>query len=193
MLEQIEVSRKKKEAAVFKDLFLETPGWPEFIKNIDVSSKIINSRLNNLPYIGEDEIYGKTLIRDRFYIQSLHRVSDNAFKIQENLINFFNAVYNEECIGGTAFVNLAGNDSTVEIHRDQWDSIFWQCIGSTKWKIHSEGNIKPIQEFVLSPGDVAVIPSGVYHQIDLPEPRASIAYGYRVITKDIVESDRTFK
>ena len=89
-------------------------------------------------------------------------------------------------------VNLAKNKKDIDFHRDQWDSIFWQCIGTTRWTIVEKGIDAPVQEFILNTGDVAVIPSGVFHGIKIEGPRASIAYGYRVITKEIDNKNRDF-
>ena len=190
--DEIKLCRKNNRAAVFKKMFPGVPNWETFIENINYSSTIESSRLNTLPEMGLDKIHGSSLIRDDFYIQSLHKISDEIFKEQIDLVNFFNKVYNENTKGGTAFVNLAKNKKDIDFHRDQWDSIFWQCIGTTKWTILEKGIDAPVQEIILNPGDVAVIPSGVFHGIKIEGPRASIAYGYRVITQDIDNENRDF-
>ena len=190
--DEIELCRKNNMVAVFKKMFLDVPKWETFIENINYSSTIESTVLNSLPEMGIDKIHGSSLIRNDFYIQSLHKVSDEIFKEQVDLVFFFNNVYNEKTKGGTAFVNLAKNKKDIDIHRDQWDSIFWQCIGTTRWKIMEKGIDAPVQEFILNPGDIAVIPSGVFHGIKIEGPRASIAYGYRVITQEIDNNNRDF-
>lgn len=190
--DEIESSRKNNRVAVFKKMFLDVPKWETFIENINYSSTIESNRLNTLTDLGSDKIHGSCLISNDFYIQSLHKISDNIFKEQIDLVNFFNDVYGEKTKGGTAFVNLSKNKKDIDVHRDQWDSIFWQCIGTTKWVIKEKGSDVPVQNIILNPGDVAVIPSGVFHGIKIDGPRASIAYGYRVITQEIDNENRDF-
>jgi ribosomal protein L16 Arg81 hydroxylase len=77
------------------------------------------------------------------------------------------------------FINLIGKDSSVEIHNDDWDVCFVHLLGEAKWTIHKSLNdIEPIQTFNVEPGDVLLIPKGVYHSIHAKTPRFGASLGF---------------
>ena len=61
-------------------------------------------------------------------------------------------------------------------HKDNEDVYFWQCQGISKWVIEDK-------EYILEPGDLIIVPAGVYHNVKALTPRAgvSMSKGEKVI------------
>ena len=61
-------------------------------------------------------------------------------------------------------------------HKDDEDVYFWQCQGLSKWLIENK-------EYILEPGDLIIVPAGVYHNVKALTPRAgvSMSKGKKVI------------
>ena len=61
-------------------------------------------------------------------------------------------------------------------HKDNEDVYFWQCQGISKWIIEDK-------EYILEPGDLIIVPAGVYHNVKALTPRAgvSMSKGEKVI------------
>lgn len=114
-----------------------------------------------------------------FYLQVIHAQNLEIFPQVDNLISLFNKVYDEKTEGGSAFLNFVGNELMVPMHADEWDSVFWHCLGKATWRINLKmEDQSPEQTFYLEPGDVIVIPVGVLHSVDMDKPRAGIAMAY---------------
>jgi hypothetical protein len=67
-------------------------------------------------------------------------------------------------------------------HQDPCEQIHLNCIGRTYWTVEErDGTIK---EYLLNPGDVIFLPTGLFHAVKTIDfPRAGIAYSIK--TKDI--------
>lgn len=68
-----------------------------------------------------------------------------------------------------AYASITNSAKSFDMHDDEEDTFFWQCIGKTKWEI--EGH--PTYE--LGPGDLLVIPSKIKHKVTALTPRMGIS------------------
>lgn len=177
---EIEIAREKRIAALFKNLMPETPLWDNFINHLDFQYK----NENIFPENERNEHYfylGGVMMKKKhdFYLQVRDAQNSKIFPQVDNFISLFNEVYNEKTGGGGAFLNLVGRQPLVPMHADEWDSVFWHCLGTATWKINLKmEDDMPEQTFYLEPGDVIVIPVGVLHSVYNDGPRAGIAMAY---------------
>lgn len=182
----IEDSRANKKILHLKSMFLDVPGWDKFINHLDY-------HFNTVPEGPQEEsdewhtIHNGTVAKSGYYFHVrdvLPNHGDTFFPEAKHIVNFFNDVYNEKTNGGGTFLNIVGNGMMVPTHVDNVDSVFWQCQGSTLWKVFldkdDEGKgIDPIQTVLVEPGDIIVVPRGVYHGLNPHVSRAAIAFRYK--------------
>lgn len=177
---EIDLARQKRIAVLFKNLIPQTPSWENFINhlNFQYNNKNINLYENN--HSDYKYFNGVMLNKDYdFYLQIRDAQDLKIFPQVDNFITLFNAVYNEKTSGGASFLNFVTGEPSIKMHYDLWDSVFWHCIGTATWKINLKmSDEKPEQIFYLQPGDVIVIPEGVFHSVEIDKPRAGIAMSY---------------
>jgi len=66
------------------------------------------------------------------------------------------------------YMNICEDGETYGRHCDDVDVYYWQIQGSTRWEFDDES-------YVLSSGDLIIVPKGVYHNVLPLEPRAGIS------------------
>lgn len=91
-------------------------------------------------------------------------------------------------VSSRMLVDIVGNESKYNIHKDKVNIISWHHLGQIEWRIYKdvEGDFGiPLDEFqdlssheyksyIVNPGDILIVPRGTVHQIIVKEPRASI-------------------
>jgi hypothetical protein len=182
----IEDARINKKILHLKSMFSNVPTWDKFIKHLD-------HHFNTVPEGPKEEsdewhiIHNGTVAKPGYYFHVRDAISNYEFTFfpeSENVVNFFNEVYNEKTNGGGTFLNIVGNGMLVPTHIDNVDSVFWQCQGSTVWEVFlnkdDQGKgIPPIQTITVEPGDIIVVPLGVFHGLNPHVARAAIAFRYQ--------------
>ena len=74
------------------------------------------------------------------------------------------------------FMNLTSNDYSSSPHADNWSVIYLQLLGDVRYIIRNK-NEKIIQDEIINPGDVVLIPKGSIHEILPLTPRVSLSFG----------------
>jgi hypothetical protein len=182
----IEESRANKKILHLSSMFLDVPGWDKFINHLD-------HHFNTVPEYPLEEsdewytIHNGTVAMSGYYFHVKDVLSEYKFTFfpeSKPVVNFFNEVYGEKTNGGGTFLNIVGNGMMVSTHVDDIDSVFWQCQGSTIWKVFldkddEDRGVEPIQTVLVEPGDVVVVPKGVFHGLKPHVSRAAIAFRYK--------------
>ena len=90
--------------------------------------------------------------------------SDEAHTIPEvkKMLNNLNLVI------AHLYLNITENGDTYGRHCDTVDVYHWQVQGRTNWKFDDV-------KYILEPGDLIIIPKGVYHNVQPLSPRAGIS------------------
>lgn len=73
-----------------------------------------------------------------------------------------------------AYVSLSKESKTFGKHKDGSDVWYWQCIGSTQWKIFE---FNETISYILEPGDIIYVPRGIFHDVIPLSPRVGISFG----------------
>ena len=103
---------------------------------------------------------------------------DNLFNGLNEVINFFDNVFEEKVNYGECYVNFHSNASIKPAHNDKWTAVVLSCIGNIEWRIFDKENYT---SYITEPGDVIVIPQGVMHSVVPLEPRLSISLAYKTV------------
>jgi len=73
------------------------------------------------------------------------------------------------CTLGHAYASITNSAKSFDMHYDEENTYFWQCIGKTSWEIDGHGT------YVLGPGDLLVIPKFIKHKVTALTPRMGIS------------------
>jgi len=184
--QMIEQARSDKKVLQIKSMFVDVPKWDQFINHLDY-------HFNTTPEGPQEEsdewhtIHNGTVAKAGYYFHVRDATSGDEFTFFpecKDVVDFFNEVYDEKANGGATFLNIVGNGMMVPTHVDDIDSVFWQCQGSTVWEVFlnqqdkSKG-VDPVQTVLVEPGDVVVVPKGVFHGLNPHVSRAAIAFRYK--------------
>ena len=183
---QIENAKLNREAIFLKNYVDLNINWDYIIEEINISFST-----KSIADMGETYVWKKEnniLIRDLFYMQLI-----STFPTRNNQINiladeFAQIFLNKnkyESNTAQYFINLVPKNQNISngpnsaIHCDNWDVVFVQLIGNSIWNIYkNQEDSDPIQSELIIPGDVIIVPKGVYHEIYANTPRAGISLGY---------------
>jgi hypothetical protein len=186
--QMIEQARSDKKILQIKSMFINVPKWDQFINHLDY-------HFNTTPEGHQEEsdewhtIHNGTVAKSGYYFHVREATSRGEFTFFpecKDVVNFFNEVYDEKTNGGGTFLNIVGNGMMVPTHVDDVDSVFWQCQGSTIWQVFlnkdDQGRgVEPIQTVTVEPGDIIVVPRGVFHGLNPHVSRAAIAFRYKEV------------
>ena len=73
------------------------------------------------------------------------------------------------CTLGHAYASITNSAKSFDMHYDEENTFFWQCIGKTSWEIEGHGT------YELGPGDLLVIPCMIKHKVTSLSPRVGIS------------------
>lgn len=178
----VESARATEIAVVFKGLLPVVPSWDAFLKLTD-------KEIHGEPSHGgssspfEQRVINGVKIRNLFYL--MVRISDRRyFPEADELYKIFSSVLGTELDPVSAFINIIGGEKPGEAHRDDRETVFWQCHGEAKWSFYDapeEGKydtdkLQVIKTIVLEPGDVLFMRNRAMHSVQNFGPRASIAF-----------------
>jgi mannose-6-phosphate isomerase-like protein (cupin superfamily) len=184
--QMIEQARSDKQVLHIKSMFADVPKWDQFINHLDY-------HFNTTPEGPQEEsdewhtIHNGTVAKNGYYFHVRDATSGYKFTFFpecKDVVDFFNEVYDEKNIDGATFLNIVGNGMMVPTHVDDIDSVFWQCQGSTVWEVFlnqqdKRKGVDPVQTVLVEPGDVVVVPKGVFHGLNPHVSRAAIAFRYK--------------
>ena len=72
------------------------------------------------------------------------------------------------CKEAHLYINYISNKTGFGRHKDSMDVWFWQAIGETEWKLDDF-------TYLLKPGDLIYVPSGIYHEVIPNSARVGIS------------------
>lgn len=169
-------------ATSFVGLLPEVPDWERFIMLID---KEIHDNQNTItpqsPF--EERVINGVVIRNLFYLM-VRMSEDESIKEIQPLKKLFGEVFGVEIDPVGAFINIVGGEKPGEAHRDNRETIFWQCQGDSEWTIYEDpegqhyvtSELKVKKTIKLRPGDVLYLRNRGMHSVKNFGPRASIAF-----------------
>jgi mannose-6-phosphate isomerase-like protein (cupin superfamily) len=145
-----------------KKFLTKVPDWKKIIYNIDLN--IQNKQLiKSLPDYG-------IVLHNTFNIEEV----DFILKEIEN--NNPNNSYSAH-----VYISLSKESKTFGKHKDESDVWYWQCIGSTQWKIFE---FNETISYILEPGDIIYVPRGIFHDVIPLSPRVGISFGLDYLNKN---------
>ena len=145
-----------------KKFLTKVPDWKKIISNIDLN-------IQNKQSI-------KSLFNYGIVLHEIFNIEEVDFILNEIKNNNPNYSYSAH-----AYVSLSKESKTFGKHKDESDVWYWQCIGSTQWKIFEfNENIS----YILEPGDIIYIPRGIFHDVIPLSPRVGISFGLDYLNKN---------
>lgn len=178
----IEAAKTSEIAVSFPGLLPDVPNWEKFVYLID--EEIHGPPNNGHPQTPLEERWvNGVIIRNLFYLTVRIRDKEILNEIQA-IDDIFSPVFGSELTPVGAFINIIGGEKPGEAHRDNRETIFWQCQGESKWTIYEdpEGErydtsaLKIHKTIKLVPGDVLYLRDRGMHSVENFGPRASIAF-----------------
>jgi mannose-6-phosphate isomerase-like protein (cupin superfamily) len=178
----IEKAKTDEIATSFVKLFPEVPDWESFIMLIDKEIHDTEyTAVNQSPF--EERNINRVTIRNLFYLMVWMSDGDSIKEIKP-LKKLFSEVFGAELETVGAFINIIGGEKPGEAHRDNRETIFWQCQGASQWTIYEDpegpdyvtSELKVKKTIKLRPGDVLYLRDRGMHSVENFGPRASLAF-----------------
>lgn len=180
--EAIALANESEVAFSFPGLLPDVPDWESFIH-------LINEEIHGPASMGssqsplEERWINGVIIRNLFYLTVRIRKKESIKEIKA-LDTLFSEVFNAELQPVGAFINIIGGEKPGEAHRDNRETIFWQCQGISEWTIYEDpleekydnSMLKVMKVVNLRPGDVLYLRNKAMHSVKNFGPRASIAF-----------------
>lgn len=162
---------------VYQNLISDNPTWQNFIDHLssEIHTPLDNPLVSDTPF--KERVINGVMMKSMFYMDVRVR-NLSQFSEASDLMSAFSEATGDDIYPVSVFINFVGNEYDVPAHSDNRETIFWQCIGRTVWHVYPDGSEFPMT-YELNPGDVIYIPKGIRHAVDIFEPRASIAFGYK--------------
>lgn len=164
----IKNNRENKTAHVFRNMFTNLPAWDNFFNHI---SDGIEAKEYSGGNMGSKEVVGKVNFWSRLTM-TLDQPEEKYYPYLNSYIDNLRQFQDYVFTGSFCAVSITNKEPTTGKHNDPVDVFYLQCIGSVVWKIFSDSEC----EYVLNPGDVIYVPSGVDHEVRSLTPRASISF-----------------
>ena len=165
------------------------PSWQDFLNCIyEEWQEPTDNDLATIVSGNNEKLTGTVIVGKNLYINALNGIDNGAY-VKERFKKYFPEIFKmtetleQEC--GIS-INLAGPKVCVGpyqnlSHKDSWPAFSLQCQGQTYWTISDkslmgEDPIKYQKTFEMNPGDLLFFPEGIYHQIEVSAPRASLQF-----------------
>ncbi len=164
-----------------KGLFNKTPSWGQFIRLIDYaeSNRYVSSDVRSDPIGFNRDMYLR--VADIFN-PNTGKSAEEIIPELDNVLDFFNNIFDHKSIYSEAYLNLKTEALKTNPHNDNWTAVAWGCEGKTEWRIYEDSfpNVdeEKYESYIMTPGDIIIIPKGVVHCVIPLEPRASISLAY---------------
>lgn len=190
--ESIDLANKSEIAVVFPKLAPEVPDWGSFINLIETEAH--GAPMGGMPQSPFEERWiNGIIIRNLFYL-TVRISKKESIKEIKSVEEIFKNIFNRELDPVAAFINIVGGEKAGQAHKDNRETIFWQCQGFSEWTIyedlaeedreHKDVSVKRYETsqpkilkiIDLRPGDVLYIRNGGIHSVRNQGPRASIAF-----------------
>lgn len=156
-------------AILFNNVFLPDYTWNDFINHLDYAYGEPN---NNSGIYDAKEVIGLVNFWHKL-TYTVEGVSNKTFPEIEEKFNFLKTLHPSDGHGYFAAMSLTTKDPTTGKHHDPVDVMYCQFIGSVIWKIEYP---ETVEHFILNPGDMIYVPSGIMHEVTSLTPRAAISF-----------------
>lgn len=175
--DKINTATENKTVAVFNNLFKDTPSWQDFIDHLTFAYFNPPMQVTNNPE--KEVLVNGVAILDNFYIRNRVHPETNYLYQNKNVIDIFDKVFEYEGELTASYINFVGNITPLNIHKDERDMVYWQCIGKSEWYVYPNGSDNEPEIHVLNPGDILVSPAGTVHAVVTDSPRAALVFAYK--------------
>jgi len=167
-----------------KNAFEEFLSWGNFISLLDYQynkSKISEGNNPDHRVINKNGNVTNISKYTDFHYHLLEIVSSdhinpsiyNEFIYIKNMMNYFKLIFPSR-FTLKALINLVGGDFVGEIHDDPYHVFSMQHLGTIEYMIKDiDGNSNT---YILEPGDLLFIPSGMKHSVLPSEPRGTLIF-----------------
>ena len=181
-------SKENKKVALIKAYDLNTPTWEKSVLNLNYAfhnteTTILNK--NEAIYNGRGN-QSAIKLTEKLNIFSFHSIRyrkgqkhdhGNFLTEVEPIIDRINESFDSSKIyAGKLHLNLLGDGQSYDIHEDDHDVLSWQTNGKVEYRIHDSKNFDLYETYLLEPGDIIYMPSGLIHSIRVIEPRTTIIF-----------------
>ncbi len=161
---------------ILENIYPTVPSWERVLKNIDYTYN--NNKKSISIYNKMDLICFNALASVVSEDGTIYYDHNGLIPESDYLVKTLNEVIGKEAVGGKALINLVSNEADYWMHADDHDVISWQVLGKVEYRFSESKEAKPYLIHVLNPGDVVYIPTGVFHEVSILEPRATYIFQY---------------
>ena len=192
MLENFIKARQENKVHLEKNLLPNTPQWIDFLN-------LMTKKYNNAARQEYDDSW-RVKSEDRWIEGTDIMIYNKMDPVIFKAIQYSDGHYGDNLIDASplvdllspifsrfevkAIINFIGSESEYWVHKDDHEVVSWHCQGKMEWRIYpnlKDKNIDHTQvedeeyiSYILEPGDVIYVPTGMGHQVVTPEPRASL-------------------
>lgn len=174
--------------AYFKNFISEqdVPSWFDFLNCLYTEWQYpTDTEIASIVSKHNEELNGRVIMGKNLYFSALN----NALDINQELKKYFPQIFDMilEIETGSE-MNLTTTGPKICLgpyqnmsHIDPWPGLSLQCQGQTTWilsdqSLTEDNPIKYKEIFKMNPGDIIFFPKGMYHQIEVSAPRASLQF-----------------
>ena len=147
---------------IIRNFTNKTPTWDNFINHLNYAYGAGGNMIRIFEnYYFVVEVFDKDIEKTKHIYRDVYNIINKAHPdgIQERPV---------------FLISLFENIANLGAHIDPVDTIHWNCIGQTLWKIYDENN--NAQEYILNAGDLIYIKTGTKHDVTSLTPRAGITF-----------------
>lgn len=186
----IDEARNNKDIVFLKKFLTPAMSWEQCVNCIHYNYNSDNNQNRHIErFINRQDGSTSNIFAYRHLNLCIFNIVENdlnIFQQVEPILNNFN--FNKSKYNSRILIDLVGNESKYNIHKDKTDGISWQQLGTMEWRVFGDVDgeyEKPLdldkdlsylkyKSYIFEPGDIIFIPKGVVHQVIVEEPRASI-------------------
>ena len=132
-----------------------------------------------------EELNGRVIMGKNLYFSALNNASDINQELKKYFPQIFDMIVEIETNSGMTLTTTGpkvclGPYQNMS-HIDPWPGLSLQCQGQTTWilsdkSLSEDKSIEYKEIFEMNPGDIIFFPKGMYHQIEVSAPRASLQF-----------------
>lgn len=167
--ELISSAIQDKFAVHFTNVFEENYSWDNFINFVSYAIKQENP---NALKTEVKETIGYVNFWQRLTM-TLDNTSNDYFPDIEEKHLILQEFIDKPYVGRFGAVSLTDSEPTTGKHSDPVTVMYWNCIGNVEWSVYTDAGE---QKFILSPGDVILVPHSLLHEVKSLGPRAAISF-----------------
>jgi len=184
----VEDSNANFKAAYFKNFISKDhlPSWFDFLNCIYQEWQYpTDNEMASIVSKHNEELNGRVIVGKNLYFSALNGAPDIKEEFKKYFPEIFKMLEKIETESGLVLTTSGpkiciGPYQNIS-HIDNWPGFSLQCQGQTTWTLSD----KPLMEkesieyketFEMNPGDFLFFPEGMYHQIEVTAPRASLQF-----------------